>query len=242
MNPKLLFFFLCLAIAFGVSGSLVLAQHFVSNSYIIDWGNFNITSGHKYSTNYQLSDTVGQNAAGISSNTGISVQAGFQYIYDTFNKLSFSIDNLNINFGTLTPNTITNSQNLLTITTPSGRGYQLMAQENHPLWIDSSNYIPDTTCDNNDCSISSSTLWINDAKYGFGFNISGIGTSSYFSDSQHFRPFAATSNNQGSQIIASENTAVKNRQLTVNYQVIISPQQTAGDYQTFITYTLVPIY
>jgi hypothetical protein len=234
--------FFIFLLLFFLSYSPVWAQHFSSSSYIIDWGNFNITSGHKNSTNYLLTDTVGQNAPGLSSKNGLQVQVGFQYIYDTFNKLSFSIDKLNIDFGTLTPNTIINSQNILTITTPSGRGYQLMAQENHPLWISSNNFIPDTTCNNNDCSLSFSTLWTDNTKYGFGFNISGIGSSSYFSDTQHFRPFAATSNNQNSQIIASENTTVKNRQLTVNYQVAISPQQTAGDYQTFITYTLVPIY
>jgi hypothetical protein len=237
---KLKYFFTILF--FFLSTSLVNAQHFSSSSYIIDWGNFNITSGHKNSTNYQLTDTVGQNAPGLSSKNGLKVQAGFQYIYDTFNKLSFSVDKLNIDFGTLIPDTIINSQNHLTITTPSGRGYQLMAQENHPLWINSSNLIPDTTCDSNNCTISSSATWTNSTKYGFGFNVSGIGATAYFTNSQNFRPFAANSNNQDSQIIASENNSVKNRQLTVNYQVVISPQQTAGDYQTFITYTLVPIY
>lgn len=220
----------------------VLAQHFTSSSYIIDWGNFNMTSGHKNSANYQLTDTVGQNAAGLSEKNGLKVQAGFQYIYDTFNKLSFSIDKLDINFGPLTPDTILTDTNTLTITTPSGRGYQLMAQENHSLWIDLNNYIPDTSCDNNDCTISTSTPWTSINKYGFGFNISGIGTSSYFTNSQYFRPFANNSNNQNSQVITSENNPVKNRQLTVKYQVVISPLQTAGDYQNNITYTLVPKY
>lgn len=238
MKLKVIFLLLILF----VFCSPVLAQHFTSSSYIIDWGNFNMTSGHKNSTNYQLTDTVGQNAPGLSEKNGLKVQAGFQYIYDTFNKLSFSIDKLDINFGTLTPNTILTDTNTLTITTPSGRGYQLMAQENHSLWIDSNNYIPDTSCDNNDCTVSLSTPWINSNKYGFGFNVSGVGTSSYFTNSQYFRPFANSSKNQDSPIISSENNPVKNRQLTVKYQVVISSLQSAGDYQNNITYTLVPKY
>lgn len=239
---KFKYFLIFLLLFFCTSTSLIHAQHFSSSSYIIDWGNFNMTSGHKNSANYQLTDTVGQNAAGLSEKNGLKIQAGFQYIYNTFNQLSFSIDKLNIDFGTLTPNTVLNDSNILTVTTPSGRGYQLMAQENHSLWIDHNNYIPDTTCDANDCTISSSKLWTNPTKYGFGFTISGIGASSYFQNNQYFRPFANAANNQTPQIVASENNPVKKRQLNVTYQLIISPLQGAGDYQNNITYTLVPKY
>lgn len=220
----------------------VFAQHFSSSDYNIDWGNFNITSGRKVSTNYQLTDTVGQNAPGKSEKNGIVVKAGFQYIYDTFTELSFTIDKLNINFGTLEPGIGVTDTNILTVTTPSGHGYQLTASENHPLWISPSHFIPDTTCDSGTCTITSSSPWLASDKFGFGFNVTGIGATAYFPDSTYYRPFASIYNNHQPTIIASENKPVKKREAIVNYRVIVSTVQTAGNYQNFITYTLTPKY
>jgi len=228
---------------FYLSTSLVNAQHFSSPSYFIDWGNFNITSGRKYSSNYQLTDTVGQNAPGFSEKIGgPKLYSGFQYIYDTFTELSFTIDKLNISFGTLTPGIGITDTNILTVTTPSGHGYQITASENHPLWINSSLPIPNTSCDLADCTSSFSSSWITNNKYGFGFNVIGAGATAYFSDSTFYRPFADLSNNESPVIIASENIPVENRENTVNYRVLISPLQAAGNYENYITYTLVPKY
>jgi hypothetical protein len=52
-----------------------------STNYIIDFGNFNMTSGSKSSTSYKVTDTVGQTAPGEYLSTGYKVGAGFQYIY-----------------------------------------------------------------------------------------------------------------------------------------------------------------
>jgi len=187
---KFKFIFISALLLLYLSTSLIHAQHFTSDSYIIDWGNFNMTSGHKSSTNYHLTDTVGQNAPGLSEKNGIRVKAGFQYIYDMSSAISFTIDKLNIDFGTLVPGIGVTDTNLLTVTTPSGRGYQIMAQENHPLWINSSNFIANTTCDANDCTPTLSAPWTSSDKYGFGYNVTGIGATAYFLTSTHFRPFA----------------------------------------------------
>ncbi|KKQ31472.1 MAG: hypothetical protein US68_C0001G0072 [Candidatus Shapirobacteria bacterium GW2011_GWE1_38_10] len=244
MKLKHFLIFLVSGFSFLVSGFIfpVNAQHFSSSSYIIDWGNFNITSGRKSSTNYQLTDTVGQNAPGISEKNGIKIKSGFQYIYDTFTELSFTIDKLNIDFGSLTPGLGSTDTNLLTVTTPSGHGYQIMASENHPLWINPNLTIPNTSCDSDDCTPTYSSPWTSADKYGFGFNVTGVGASSYFLDSTHFRPFADLSDNQLPVIVASENVPVKERLTTINYRVLISSLQAAGDYQNYITYTLVPKY
>ena len=78
----------------------IFAQHFESTNYNIDWGNFNMTSGKKTSTNYSLTDTVGQNAPGEYSKTGVKLKSGFQYIYP-FDIFSFAIDDLEIDFGAI---------------------------------------------------------------------------------------------------------------------------------------------
>ena len=247
-----LFILFCLAFStiYHPQSTILLAQSFDSASYHIDWGNFNMTSGKKTSTNYQLTDTVGQNAPGKFTSSGYIVKSGFQYIYDSMEKFSFSISDLSIDFGSLTPNVGSSQSNTISITTPSGRGYQIMAIANKPLSTLSSSTIPDTNCDTS-CSISSSGVWTTSSKYGFGFNTIGInssgvatniGTSSYFTDSTYFRPFAATSRAESPQIIMSEDSPVKNRSARITYKVNISNNQPSGDYENLINLIAVPKY
>jgi len=215
---------------------------FSSDSYIIDWGNFNITSGKKSSTNYNLTDTVGQNAPGLFASSGYKVKSGFQYIYETMAPFSFVINDLDIDFGTLTPQIGTTASNTLAITSPSGHGYQILASESHPLYISPTSAIPDFTGDNGTASESISDTWNLETTHGFGFNAQGHGTSAYFATPNHFRQFADFSQNEPAQIIASEDTPQKDRSQTITYKVNISPLQAAGRYQTAITFTAVPKY
>lgn len=228
----------------------IWAQSFDSNSYHIEFGNFNMTSGKKTSNSYVLTDTVGQNAPGRYDNTGFTVKSGFQYIYDTMEKFSFSISDLDLFFGSLTPNVGSTQTNIITVTTPSGHGYEIMAIANHPLLAN--NYtIPDTSCDNNDCTTSTSTPWTLSTTYGFGFNalginssqtVTNIGTSNFFTDSTYYRPFASQSQNNLPEIFMSEDLPVKNRQTRITYKVNISPNQTAGNYQNLINLIAIPKY
>jgi len=231
-----------------------IAQSFTSGSYHIDWGNFNMTSGKKTSAHYQLTDTVGQNAPGKFTNTGFVVKAGFQYIYDLSFPFSFKIDNLAISFGALTPNVGTTQSNIITVSSPAGHGYQIMAAESHPLWLSPAVFIPNTGCDNTDCTDSLSALWntaVGSTAYGFGFNamgintsaaVTGIGTSNYFPTAGHYRPFADSSAPAPGQIIMSENSPAKNHSALITYKIYISPLQAAGSYQNSINFTAVPKY
>jgi hypothetical protein len=235
----------CLVIGFWllVIPSPATAQHFESSSYTIDWGNFNITSGKKSSTNYSLTDTVGQNSPGQFDSTGYTAKMGFQYIYDILiNKLSFEISTLDLNFGSLVPNIGTTLTNTLTITTPSGHGYDITVSENKLLTNFTGQTIPDTVCDSGTCSESSSGLWTQNTTYGFGLGASGPGTSSYFATTSHYRQFANRSANETPQTIASENSPAKDRLTQITYKINISPLQPAGEYQNAITFTAVPKY
>ncbi|MBU3935461.1 hypothetical protein KJ909_02195 [Patescibacteria group bacterium] len=230
------------------------AQSFSSSSYRINWGNFNMTSGKKSSANYSLTDTVGQNAPGQFDASGYILKAGFQYIYTTFYQFSFQIDDLAIELGTLSAGSTSTDSNILTISTPSGHGYQIMAHQNHPLAIKGTNTtLPDTTCDNGSCTESQSEIWTNIDTYGFGFNAIGInssgvathiGTSAYFNDTDYYRQFAdySASPAEENQIIMSEDSAIQNRRARVTYKANISPLQPAGDYQNAITFTAIPKY
>lgn len=243
MKIKALFFILILFAIYNSLSTVCLGQTFDSENFHIEFGNFNMTSGRKTSTTYTLTDTVGQNAPGQYDNTGYTVKAGFQYIYDQSIPLSFKISNLDLNFGNLVPNVGSTLTNTLTVSTPTAHGYDILALADHPLKTIGGNVtIPDTKCNSGTCSESTSDVWTSSTAYGFGFNASGNGTSSYFTDSTYFRQFADKSANETSQVIISENSSVKDHLSTITYKVNISPNQSAGTYQNSINFIMVPKY
>jgi hypothetical protein len=211
-----------------------------------------MTGGRKTSDTFILTDSVGQNAPGRFTKDGMIVKSGFQYAYDINYKFSFSIDNLDIDFGALVPNIGTTQTNIITITTPTGHGYEIANLESYPLTSnDTNSTIPDTTCDNEDCDQTTSKEWIEDTTYGFGFNATGInssgvvtniGTSNYFDDSTFFRPFANNANNQPAQVFMSEDNPVVNHSANITYKVNITTNQPSGSYQNNISFIAIPKY
>lgn len=238
-----LFCLLLLSIICHLRSDISQGQTFDSASFHIDWGNFNMTSGKKNSTNYTLTDTVGQNAPGQYDSTGYVVKSGFQYIYEKSVPFSFSINNLNIDFGHLTPNVGSTAANILTVSTPTKHGYEVYVTANHPLTTIGTNAtIPDTKCDSNNCSESVSGIWSNNSTYGFGFNASGDGTASYFTNNNYYRQFANSSVGENAQICMSENVPVENHTANITYKVLISSNQPAGNYQNSINFMAIPKY
>lgn len=237
---------LSLSTIYNRLSTIAFAQTFDSESYHIDFGNFNMTGGKKTSTNYKLTDSVGQNAPGQYNNSGYTVKAGFQYLYGKNIPLSFEISNLDLDFGSLVPGVGSTVNNTLTISTPTAHGYDIMVASNHPLTsIGSNTTIPDTKCDSNACSDSVSDLWTSSTTYGFGFNVKGVGnssTDSYFTNSNYFRHFADASIGGSPKIIMSEAIPVENHSSLVTYKINISAAQAAGTYQNFINFIAVPKY
>jgi hypothetical protein len=231
----------------------ILAQTLESTNYRIQMGNLNVTSGKKSSTTYNLTDTVGQLAPGPYTGTDYILHSGFQYIYETIREFSFSIDDLNIELGTLTPSVGATDSNIITVSSPYGIGYQVMVSENHPLQNQSGQTIPDTGCNTGACTESVSGVWTSATAYGFGFNAiginssgvsTGIGTSDYFADNTYYRQFAnlAASPAESPQTIMSESNSAENRRAQITYKALISGVQPAGNYQNAITFTAVPRY
>ena len=215
---------------------------FQSDSYIIDWGTFNITSGRKTSTTYNLTDTVGQNSPGRYTSTSYTVKAGFQYVYENMFPFSFSIDNLSIDFGYLTPSVGETAVNHITVSSPAGHGYQIMVAESHPLQNIAGSTIPDTTGDNGLATESTNDTWTQSDTYGFGFNAYGHGTTAYFPTAGDYRQFANSAASETPQIIMAENTPQQNRTATITYKVNIDSQQASGTYQNAITFIAIPKY
>lgn len=219
---------------------LLQADNMRSDSYIIQFGNFNITAGEKSSSSFKVTDTVGQTAPGEYTGTGYKVLAGFQYMY-AIPRFSFRITDLNIELGELTPGVFNQDSHEFLVTTRSG-GYSVLARADHPLRTNGSTAsIPFTSCDSS-CSISSATSWTNPSNIGLGFNVTGPHKTADFSSSSFFRPFADKSAAQTPQTIVTHTGVVRDEVHQVTYKASIGGAQEAGSYATVVEYTAVPTY
>ena len=228
---------------FGAWYAPAFAERLESNSYVIQFGNFNVTAGEKSSASFKVTDTVGQTGAGPYGQYGVSgyfVGGGFQYIYQIKN-FRFSLSKLNINFGTLTPGVhVTDSHNIM-INTRS-HGYKVYAYEARPLGLQgSAATIPDTTC-NSGCTTTAAGVWTTQTIPGFGFNVSGSGVPADFVDGTYFRPFANAAAAQPMQVVMSSPNIAINQTATMTYKAGITGSQTAGEYSTYVVFVAVPSY
>ncbi|MDQ3008346.1 MAG: hypothetical protein M3Q81_02000 [bacterium] len=222
-----------------------LAERLESDSYVIQFGNFNVTSGQKSSASYTVTDTVGQTGAGPFGQYGSSsyfVGAGFQYIYqiDTF---SFRLSRTAVDLGVVTPDSHNSGSHTMSITTRGAGGYAVSAYEIHPLrTVGGGNVIADTTCDAGTCDETSAAIWSNQSIPGFGFNMTGNDIPTDFTSSNYFRQFADASLVEPMQIVMSSSSINTERTATVTYKVGAPGSQAAGAYQTGVVYVAVPGY
>lgn len=224
---------------------VVQADRMESNSYVIQFGNFNITSGRKDSPSYSLTDTVGQSVAGPFGAYGSSdyfVGAGFQYIYQ-IGRFEFIISDLNIPLGLLSSGVHSTGSNTLTISTRGAGGFTVYGYQINPLrHTNGIDIIPGTTCDNGTCTTTTSSPWISQSIPGFGFNAEGNTAAADFINNTYFRPFANQEANEPMQVIMSSPNIANNESVTVTYKAGISGDQAAGEYQTSVVYVAVPGY
>lgn len=223
----------------------VRADNLQSPSYIIQFGNFNITSGEKSSDNYAVTDTVGQIGAGPFGQPGSSsyfLGSGFQYIYP-LHQFRFVISKLSINLGLLTDASHNQDNHTLFVRSPGAGGYQVFAYALHPLrLLGGTAIIPNTTCDNNNCNKSNAAIWQNQNIGGFGFNVSGDDHWNDFISPNYFRPFANNSINEVMQPVMGTSGVAINREATVTYKAGLFGNEPAGQYETAVVYIAVPAY
>lgn len=212
-----------------------------STNYKIIWPNINMGSGKPTSDNYDLNITMGQIAPGPFSSVGYKIRSGFQYIH-WGEGFQFSVSTLAIDLGNLTPLKPSLKTNTLNVRCGNAAGYQVTAQENHPLASKSGSTISDTTCNNGKCTESLSSTWTRNTTYGFGFNIIGDDIPADFIDKTNYRQFADGSKRENPQVLMSKNSVCKSRTAKVTYKANVSNTQSAGIYQNIITYIAIPRY
>jgi hypothetical protein len=223
----------------------VFADDLKSPTFEIQMSTINITGGRKsnISGTVNLNDTVGQTFQGRFDGSGYVIQAGFQYISSII-PFSFKISDLDINFNSLIPGVPSLDSNTLTITTGSAFGYSVKAIEDHPLRrSDGVTTIPNTSCDlATPCLIGDANVWSDNARYGFGYNMSGVDVNTAdFVNSNYYRPFPVEGTDQPA-IVMSKGGVATSSASTVTYKVNIDASQATGTYQNAIIYIAIPSF
>lgn len=219
------------------------ADTLTSPAFEIKMGTINITGGQKSSPSFKLTDTVGQTFQGRFDSTGFVIKAGFQYIFPLI-PFTFTISNLDLNFGSLVPGTPSLLTNLLTVTTGSAFGYSVKTIEDHPLRLTSGTItIPDTSCDlATPCIQTDATPWTDNTAYGFGYNIQGTDVDTAdFVDNSYFRPFPVQNIDQPATVMSRSGVATDSA-ATVTYKLNIAGSQAAGTYQNNLQYIAIPSF
>lgn len=241
-------FLLFISVSFRSPNTEVFAEEMESDSYKIQFGNFNMASGKRDGDTYILSDTMGGLAVGPYGQYGSSnyfIGSGFQYIYQ-IDYFFFSISKLSIDFGELFTDSFKTDSHSINITTNGVSGYNVYVFENHPLrqisvdLADAAD-INDTNCDAG-CDESTAGLWTNASNAGFGFNVTGDDIASDFINSNYFRQFANNETGENMQSIMGSDNVALNRSATINYKAAMPGNQAAGNYQTSIVFVAVPGY
>lgn len=221
----------------------IFADTLTSPGFEIDMSTINITGGQKTSASFKLTDTVGQTFQGQFDSAGYVIKAGFQYIYDRI-PFTFTISNLDLDFGSLVPGVPSLLTNILTVTTGSAYGYTVKVIEDHPLrLLNGAITIPDTPCDLvSPCSPTDATVWADSTRYGFGYNIQGTDVDTLdFVDNSYFRPFPIQNTDDPATIMSRASVAT-NSAATVTYKINISGTQAAGTYQNNLQYVAIPAF
>jgi hypothetical protein len=156
--------------------------------------------------------------------------------------ISFSLDNEIIDFGPLSPGNPVERAVNLTITN-NQTNYFLTALENHPLLAANNATIPDTTCDDGECSETTESIWTSNLTYGFGFRCDGqLNTNCIgFSDQKNYKQFANTSKNEKvEEVLTGNGNAVEKAKLTL--KINVPSTQKTGNYNNNINLIVIPGY
>ncbi|KKT73308.1 MAG: hypothetical protein UW68_C0012G0001 [Candidatus Collierbacteria bacterium GW2011_GWB1_44_6] len=221
----------------------VNADTLTSPTFEINMGTINISGGGATSPSFNVTQTTGQTFQGQFDSAGFVVKAGFQYIYP-LTPFTFTISNLDLNFGSLVPGTPSLLTNILTVTTGSAFGYTVKTIEDHPLrLVNGSETIPDTPCDLvSPCTQTDATAWTDNTRFGFGYGIQGTDVDTAdFVDNTYFRPFPVQNTDDPATIMSRTGVATASA-ATVTYKINIPGSQAAGTYQNNIQYIAIPSF
>jgi hypothetical protein len=205
-----------------------------------------IMSNQDYILNFNPAPNVAATESAIKNPDSIK-QKNVNSKVITTKPFSIQLSSDIVDFGTLIPtNPIIRTVDLA-IENPPIYGYSIVAYENEPPSLTSqinNIFIPDTTCDDGQCSAQSASEWTNVLTYGFGYrcdNLSGTDCDDSFTNPNFYKHFPNISNNDNLQPIMM-GIGSKNTKTRISYKVNVSKAQNQGKYRNVITYIAVPSF
>lgn len=220
------------------------AQTMSNKDYIIKMQGFNTISGTTANTDYSIRSTAGDLSPVVSEGVNFKVRTGLENIASTL-PFSVSLSENLIDFGSLSRTNPIIRTVTLSIYSLSTFGYSVIASQDHPLQMNppaGGPTIPNTTCDNGQCSQENAEAWTNILTYGFGYrcdNVTGLDCDSSFAKPNFYKHFADISNAQSPESVMA-GIGSKNKDVRISYKVNISGNQAQGVYNNIITFIAVP--
>jgi len=196
------------------------------------------------SGSYKFRWNMTSGTPGESDSSGYKVKVGSPDV-EIMVPFSFTISDLSIDFGVLTPGAFPSPlpTNALTVSSGDAGGYSVTVFQDKPLTLQTGTVtIPDTTCNSGTCSQTTAGVWTDTTKYGFGYNLSGNDVPTAFANSTYFKQFADASQSEAAQVVMSSPNVGVNRIATITYQINVPSTQTAGDYENSIVFIATPTY
>lgn len=158
---------------------------------------------------------------------------------------TFSLDQLLVDFGLLSPTNPIIRSNAVTINQGSANGYTFQIFENRQLSTeDKQSLIPDTSCDNGSCTQEIASSWQTLLSYGLGYrceNVSGSSCISGFNDTSHYKRLPSMQNNEKPEVVLISNNN-KSSQANIIYRLNVANTQKNQLYTNTVTYIASPNY
>lgn len=224
--------------------SPVQAANMESTRFQIHNSAINIGGGNASSSNYGLSTTLGQTAAGQFDSEGFALRAGFQYLHSVI-PFTFSVSKSNLTLNNIEPNKPQTTGLDLHVTYGSAGGYQVATQALGPLrTFDGFKSIPHTICNTakKKCTSTKAAQWNSDTSFGFGYSVKGDSVTPDFIDSSFYRPFADENLNQSPAVIMQSTNVTRSANATVTLKVNVPPRQATGIYTTVLNFIATPMF
>lgn len=220
------------------------AQTISPGSYIIQRGTATWETVHPDAAAYTLVDVLGQANAASFVADGYVMQSGYRNRAQA-STFTVSLDAPTIDYGTINRNqSITKTVKIL-VSFPELPGYTISVAQDHPLTSPSGKLIPDTTCDGqrHPCSYRYAGRWINPSAGGFGYSVTGPGTSGDFLSSQWYRPFmnAPAIDHPAPAVVRSYGTTSTAEQTILTVKLQSSTADASDQYINTIIITAVPM-
>lgn len=152
----------------------------------------------------------------------------------------FSVSSNLIDFGILSPTQPTTRLQTISIDKGISGGYTLFTSEDHELKdAETSELIPDTTCDNGACTNKTAAPWKSVLVYGFGYNVNKS-TEGYKRFSNKIRQEKPEAASNAAAAIIQGLYAGNTYKTDILYKVNIAGTQKAGVYENTVTLLAVP--